>query len=320
MTGQVHPSSTDVYFSTQDNDIWASSDSGASYPYWTNNEGFNIQLAHAAPSPTSLYATACSACERQFFDAYFQTRRVWNDAPGATGDPVLVAGTTWLQPAGSILERNTNVDVPASWQAVPGVTLPADVGFGYDIPVVVGPANDPTVYIAGSRGAGWGLIRIRGVLGTSPAVTDADVGLGHLANAGSNKLTSIFAADPANPNHLIAAEDTDNVMKVSTNGGASWTVDQRLTDLVTAHGTLAFALDLNGAQVHSIAFDPTNPRRIFVGTEAAGIIASDDSGQTWNVLPGSKAIPIITSFFVDEGHNTVLVSSYGRGLWKLAMQ
>jgi hypothetical protein len=88
--------------------------------------------------------------------------------------------------------------------------------------------------------------------------------------------------------------------------------------LVTGNGQFLFSVPNVGVQAHAIFFDPTNSNRILVGTEANGVIASLDGGLTWGSMFQSNQVPAITSFFFDEVQNNVLVSSYGRGLWKLA--
>jgi hypothetical protein len=101
-------------------------------------------------------------------------------------------------------------------------------------------------------------------------------------------------------------------MKVSANAGASWQVDAQLTALVRNNGEFLF-----GGQAHTAAFDPTNSLRALVGTEAAGIMATFDGGTSWMQVPGSRAIPAITSFSFDEVRAEVLIATYGRGLWKM---
>ena len=120
---------------------------------------------------------------------------------------------------------------------------------------------------------------------------------------------------------MIAADVGANGMKETTDGGATWTTDAQLTSLVTANNRFAFndGSGRLGTEAHAIYFDPTNANRILVGTEYAGIIASLDGGVSWTKLPGSDAIPAITSFFVDEVQDTILVTSYGRGMWKLSI-
>jgi len=43
----------------------------------------------------------------------------------------------------------------------------------------------------------------------------------------------VYAVDPRNSQHLIAADVGDSSMKFTTNGGARWEPDTALTDLVT---------------------------------------------------------------------------------------
>jgi hypothetical protein len=110
------------------------------------------------------------------------------------------------------------------------------------------------------------------------------------------------------------------VMKVSSGGGASWTVNPAVTSLVNGDGQFLISQPYfpnYGSQAHVIAFDPAIPKRILIGTEAVGIIASLDGGRTWGTVPGSSQIPKITSLFFDDVQKTVLVSSYARGLWNL---
>lgn len=42
-----------------------------------------------------------------------------------------------------------------------------------------------------------------------------------------------------------------------------------------------------GAPVHGVAFDPTNPARVFVGTYGRGMYFTQDDGLTWAANPGS---------------------------------
>jgi len=135
-----------------------------------------------------------------------------------------------------------------------------------------------------------------------------------------------FAADPLNANNLIAA-DSDGAgsirMMRTFNGGTTWNLDTQLTNLALGHnpGTGANRFTAvspaNLSQVRAIAYDPTNDNHIFVGTEAAGVFASFDGGANWIKIPGSERIPNVESFFFDDLHHDVLISSYGRGLWKL---
>jgi hypothetical protein len=71
------------------------------------------------------------------------------------------------------------------------------------------------------------------------------------------------------------------------------------------------------AQASIIAFDPDTAGRIVVGTEAAGVIVSEDGGASWATVPGSAVIPVVSSIFFNRTGGMV-IASYGRGFWRLA--
>ncbi len=147
-------------------------------------------------------------------------------------------------------------------------------------------------------------------------VEPADVGLGLIGifsnGEGTFVFPEVYAVDPNDPAHLIAADIRGRRMTVSTNGGAAWFPDPVLTDLLVnrdaAAGTQEFSFGVTvaqdrfiapgiGLQAHVIAFDPDFRNHILVGTEASGILRSTDGGRTWQRIPGSRAVTGITSFF-----------------------
>jgi hypothetical protein len=128
---------------------------------------------------------------------------------------------------------------------------------------------------------------------------------------------AVFGVDPRDPNYIIAPDIYNQVVKVSHNGGANWTTDKNLTDQVTQSGDfLLYDGDPYHMQVTQISFDPYNDRRIFIGTRDSGIIVSENRGSTWTTVDNSERITYITGFFFTLD-NSVIVSSYGMGLWKL---
>jgi hypothetical protein len=69
-------------------------------------------------------------------------------------------------------------------------------------------------------------------------------------------------------------------------------------------------------QLTHISYDPYNDDKILVGTRDAGVICSRDGGVTWRTIKGTEPIRYITGFqFRQDGG--VLVSTYGRGLWRI---
>ncbi|HLQ62346.1 MAG TPA: hypothetical protein VK131_10820, partial [Candidatus Acidoferrales bacterium] len=340
VTGETHPGlNSDLYFGTMDNNLWASADSGATWPGVVAFEGFFIQVPHSSPISGGQKVTfvACGACGQLLTGPVFGGPRLGWPQPLAaiTGNPVVVEEGVYVQwampsPPASQLYLTTNTG--GTWTAVSGATTALSRS---GLQKVAGPAASPTVYQgvlrpvlspavrAGGGPNKVGLVKITGVRTASATVTDADGGLSNVGTycngQGTFVCPTVFGVDPGNPNHLIAPDADTQQMKVSTDGGASWTVDAMLTSLVTNGGQLLFNVPNVGVQAHSIFFDPNNGNHIFVGTDQNGIIASLNGGLTWVKLPGSDRIPVITSFFFDEVQNDILVSSYGRGLWKLSL-
>jgi len=329
MNGEVHPGSTDLYIGTQDNSLWASPDNGSTWENPVCCEGFYIQNLHDSPSDSGQTITfvACSGCSNQESDADFVSAGGWNNPPGGGGSPFIISQgvyAQWSNPAKPTNQLYITTNTGSSWSPVNGATTTLQL---VDHPFVTGPAVSPTIYQEVKRPSGnVGLIMITGVLSSLATVTEVDSGLGNIGywstGQGTFRYAQVFGVDPNNPNHLIAADDTANLMMVSTNGGTTWTPDMNLTNLVTDFGQFQFSQPSTSypgitTEAHTIAFDPANSNLILVGTEQAGIIVSSDGGNTWNQIEGSSAIPAISSFFFDEVQNDVFASSYGRGLWKI---
>jgi hypothetical protein len=321
--GQVHPGHLDLYLGTQDNDIWASTDGGATWPGDVCCEGFFFQATHSTPTDSGQTITGvdCGPCFNFQSAAHFASFGSWSNPPGpVVGNPFQIAPGTYMQftqpsPPASTLNITTNTG--ASWTAV-GTISQSLAGR----PWIAGPPGNPTIYQGIQKpGNNIGLVKITGALTGTATVTAADTGLnsigGYCMGQGTFVCPTVFGVDPNNAQHLIAADLGTNQMKVSTDGGASWNPDPTLTALVTGLGQFRFNEPFFGLQAHAIAFDPANGNRILVGTEAAGVIASLDGGATWTTLFQSGQVGAITSFVFDEVRNDVFVSSYGRGLWKL---
>lgn len=334
--GQVHPSHTDLYFGTQDNNLWASGDNGITWPNNFCCEGFFLQIPHSSPSHAgqTITGVACGPCSNFSAPAHFASQSGWNNplasAVPPASVPFLIAPSVyieWAQPSPPSSQLYITTNSGASWTAVSGATISLSLS---DRPYISGPPASPTIYQAVRKPSGaLGLDKITGVRSATATVTTADSGLNNIGLYCMGFQTflcpTVFGVDPNNPQHLIAADVGTNQMKDSIDGGGSWSVDSQLTNLVTSGGQFLFnAListpfgQFGGSQAHFIAFDPTNGNRIVVGTEAVGLIASIDGGQTWTTMFGSARVTGSTSMFFDEVQNDVIVSSYGRGLWKLS--
>jgi hypothetical protein len=124
----------------------------------------------------------------------------------------------------------------------------------------------------------------------------------------------VFAVDPGNPNHLIAPDVINQKMMQTVNGGEDWAEIPKLTSLVTNGGKMLFSQNIFPL-ASAVSFDPDDANRVAVGTWENGFFVSADGGTTWTKAKNSDQIPRITAFdWLNK--NNLVISSYGRGLWR----
>jgi hypothetical protein len=227
---------------------------------------------------------------------------------GASGTPTV--------PASDLI---VTTDGGQTYTRVGPAALPGGVA---RLPKASGPVSAPTIYYLAINlnDNTSGLYRVSGSLDSSAAITRAQ-GL---------RAPQVYAVSPADSNFLYLADAGAQQMLSSHDGGASWTVDQPLTDLITHHGQFRFTAPFpypdptgNEAvntfprnQVTAIGFDPSG-QTILVGTWTAGIFASFDAGAHWLEVPGSEQIPRPDGFFFNERTGAIYVGSTGRGVWRI---
>ena len=68
--------------------------------------------------------------------------------------------------------------------------------------------------------------------------------------------------------------------------------------------------------ITAVSFSPQSPQLVVAGTSEGGIYLSQDGGTSWSRLPGSEQVTYVTGFEWRSA-NDVVVSTYGRGLWRL---
>jgi photosystem II stability/assembly factor-like uncharacterized protein len=210
-----------------------------------------------------------------------------------------------------------------------------------DLPRVVYPANrEPILYQALARNGGIDGSNFleRSVLARlmpNPNGDDATPDYPAMTNFGGFGIAPtmqgwprVFAVDPVDPNYLLAPDVFGQEMMESRDGGGIWTRMQQLTSLVTDRGKLNFRgriffSQFPGSvgfepitQVSAIKFNPLNPDLVAIGTVQNGVFLSIDRGKSWEKVPGSERATLISSLYW-RTFDEIVVSTYGRGLWRV---
>ncbi len=326
VTGQLHEkdSSADLYFATQDNNIWASPDLGLSWVKDRCCEGFflNIMRNYYPPDKTRLTGVACGACGNFISKALLNAQAGFNNPPRDKGNPRLLKPGNYIQntfPYDSIgslfmLTKNTGTNWDSSYVFLQD---------SKDLSKVSGNINNPVVFTAfkaaGTTPGGWenlNIKRITGILSPGGPVVSNITGFGSLGVFPTMfAWYKPFGVDPADPDFIIVADIIDDFVKVTTDGGAIWKNDTSLTELITGNGEFDFNWK-QFTQLSHIGFDPDCRDHIMVGTQQAGIFVTYNRGKTWGRIFGTEKLPYVSSFFF-PGNNEVIISTYGRGLWSL---
>jgi hypothetical protein len=334
---------TNLFIGTMDNLLWGTYDTGA--PRWQclgppscEPEGTFLQVA--APSQLltqvtfdSLDTGAIKSVQLNQVFGTLSNETDWTNItpPGNGSPPFVVSVNTYVEWSGGTLYLTQ--DNGQSW--VPVGTLPSNIR-PFDAIQVANTANGPAIYdmVSDSSGnQGIALLvhflpppsspaafEIQTIGGTNSRGTPSGLKAvwGNCFGQGSFYCAPVFAADPNDYRHLYASDSIQKFVAVSADTGESWKEDIALTNLVTTAG-VSMTDSIGNSQVHVFAFDPANSSHILVGTDQAGIFASENGGLTWSALPNTAKATAITSFFFDDRTNAVFVGTYGRGLWKLVL-
>ncbi|MEK6154546.1 sialidase family protein [Flavobacteriaceae bacterium 3-367] len=312
---------TDLYFATQDNDIWASPDYGATWPYKRCCEGFYLHVPRGPLSgaQTTHTGVACAGCGNYSSGPVLTSQAAWNNPPRNSGNPSLIKPQFYAQQHFNLdstawrLARTTNTG--GNWTSPVGLLEVA-----MNLPLAVGPPTNPIIYLAirkpgTTNGApNIRLQRISGFLG-STVVQSELTGYGNLGTFPTMfAWYEVFGVNPGDPNFIMVPDIENDVVRKTIDGGISWMDDANLTDLVTNSGEFKFHWD-RFSQISSFGFDPECWGHIMVGTQHAGVFQTFDGGGSWEKVEGSENIPYVSSFFFPE-EGEVVISSYGRGLWR----
>jgi hypothetical protein len=353
--------STSLYFSTQDNYIWASADGGKTWPNSDGSEGYHLEVrsdARPGDPVTVGYVEIGGNWADQFADANLVNQRLVPDVD-QNGQPLdsqqmkqafylepTAGGTSssWLRlrigggPSNGIYVSR---DIGNTWRrrfdlnfGWAGAVERTNVGGG---PVIEGTStrlapvlsdgifqNGIMAWIPVELGKGTiGLVLVSNLYADRiDTIDDSDAvrlpaggSLGYRDAEWS--ANAVFGADPRDWHFLIAPDVVGGDVKVSHDGGQSWTTDWRLTAQVLEGGRLKMRdQDNYHMEVTKISFDPYRPGRILVGTRDAGVVCSSDNGKTWYTITNSPRVNYVTGFhFYPDG--AVHIGTWGDGLWYL---
>lgn len=326
---------TDLYFGTQDNGLYSSKDEGIIWDKMHNGpEGCVLNMVREVMDYeenmiTGVVNTKVSYRFRS--DKYYENRETWDDAGDIDRSvPMVIEGREVVQFGddtldGSAFDRNIyySANKDEDWTVLKTIDKKL---YGlqeisrHDVNWITFGVED------GGRNPDGTLLRnLRSISNINnpldAKIYRSDASFGSLGIRGLQFLwTPVFGVNPNHPNHIIAPDIVSKKVRFSLDGGVSWQDDNVLTDLITDGGTYEF-FDRNltggGLMITEVSFNPDFPNHILIGTRHAGIFKTSDGGLTWEKIKNTWTIPYITSFFWDTPNNQVIVSSFGRGLYKL---
>jgi hypothetical protein len=130
----------------------------------------------------------------------------------------------------------------------------------------------------------------------------------------------VYSVCPNDPQFIIAADILSQQMKMSADGGNNWTPMDQLTELMVENGSTYFYRgNTEFVQPHVIKFNPENSNDMLIGTEYSGILYSTSKGSTWTKIESSEQVTNITDIDWPAGNQgrVALIATLGRGIWKI---
>jgi photosystem II stability/assembly factor-like uncharacterized protein len=130
-----------------------------------------------------------------------------------------------------------------------------------------------------------------------------------------NATWHIASGPPEQPDTLYLGGDPAVLFR-SDDGGESWEPNRGILEHPTRDRWLPGA---GGLTLHSIQLDPRDRRRVYVGVTAAGVLRSEDDGETWIPLNSSVAADYLGDPYPEVGqcpHKLLLHPGRPERLWQ----
>jgi len=333
-----------LYHGNQDNGSFGTTDAGVAIPVWSNErccDGFDV-------SGDNIQALTTICC----FSPPPATR-LFRSTPGLNPPTTEIAGPPgtlrqWQQlpsianfgvnryivltSSGVYATTNANAATP-TWSAV-GTGMPTDAcGIQLSRPTSKLRPGRPSkgILLFVKRGGCSGDVGASIWRHSGTGTTGAWVQVPNTAQVG------VFAVDPSLTTHIIAShlEPAGPVMRMTTDGGATWDALPQLDALMTGGGVFryrttqgpsAFTGFFGYPQPSVVAIDPRDGYNIVAGAVDAGLFLSRNGGSTWHLLSnplnpsdGDPHIPRPRYVNFDNNANglTLYVGTQGRGVWRI---
>ncbi len=148
----------------------------------------------------------------------------------------------------------------------------------------------------------------------------------------------IFDVDPTNPNRLYASNLTITSPRMirSNDGGATWTGNAQLDNLMTGGGVFKYQTQRGPTnfthfdgypQPSLVAFDPEDPNIVIAGGRDSGVFLSTDGGSSWRLLRSTgqtRAVLLPRPWFTYIDHEpagklNIYIGTQGRGVWRITV-
>jgi PKD domain len=243
-----------------------------------------------------------------------------------------------------------------AWTELP-MGLPAGPFCGVQASVDPAKLDEPVFYLLQGSDCNDYLDGLPNILykheGTDPTTSWQQVKVNGSAGSSCDRIGT-FAVDPKNAQRLYISNLCDtgyDGMRFSTDGGATWQLDQVLTDRMTGVGLLAPGVKeldfinrggpdgvygyrafpfIGNAQPSLVAFDPDDPHILVAGGKDSGLFLSMDGGSTWDLLtdpihPSSSRPHLSQPWFAHFKHDAtntlwLYIGTRGRGVWRISIR
>ncbi len=344
-----------LIFATQDNFIWGSSDGGLTWPNNECMEGFHVEVttdALASQTVRAAYSvfggrSGCDGSHRFSDEAVGEPRipvpdldesgrklekfgavfRVQGDGwirlrTGDDGHQEIWVSTSNGERWRKRYDLAKAIQVKGAFQCAGRALspIPTDSGPRCYLPVTVNDkAPNGIIRI--------GLIRLARPLESNRITNVNESNIQYLPNNGSlgervteSEWQAVFGVHPQNFRLQIAPDIVNGAVFVSRDEGVTWTRDDNATNQVTRNGRyIMYDEDPRRMLVTHVAFDPYNSDRYVLGTRESGVVVTDDGGRSWRTVRWSEPLLQATGF-VFKHDETVIASSFGRGLWVIDLR